>query len=327
MQREIVAQLEFRLSRLDKAVADLRSAEVKLKRHRSATLAAATAGRLVPTEAELARQEGRSYEPASALLERILAERRRQWEASYLAAFIHKGKKPPSGEQWKSKYPEPIGPNTSKLFVLPDGWTWASLDQLCFVVGGVTKGQKFGAGDALVEVPYLRVANVQRGWLNLREIKEITTTRERAEALQLYIGDILLNEGGDRDKLGRGWVWEGQLPFCIHQNHVFRARPISQYLNSYYIAHVANSFGQEFFFAEAKQTTNLASISLTKIRSLPIMLPPRNEQDRIVFELDRIAIGQDHMGKTFQENNVRARALRSSILQQAFNPQPAPSHP
>jgi len=128
-QRAIVAQLEARLSRLDKAVEDLRSVEAKLVRHRASVLAAATSGNLVPTEADLARREGRTYEPASVLLDRILAERRARWEADQFAAFRAKGKVP-RDDTWKAKYDPPVAPNTTDLPELPEGWVWASVDQL-----------------------------------------------------------------------------------------------------------------------------------------------------------------------------------------------------
>jgi hypothetical protein len=162
----------------------------------------------VPTEAALAKQEGRTYEPASVLLERILTERRRRWSES--------GK--------KGKYQEPTPPDITNLPKLPEGWCWATVDMLADVKGGVTKGQKRKLGECLREVLYLRVANVQRGYLDLSEVKTIEATEAEIRDLRLEIGDILFNEGGDRDKLGRGWVWAGELPECIHQNHVFRAR-------------------------------------------------------------------------------------------------------
>ena len=99
-----------------------------------------------------------------------------------------------------------------------------------------------------VEVPYLRVANVLRGKLNLTDIKTIRIENEQLDQYLLESGDVLLNEGGDRDKLGRGWIWEAQLPKCVHQNHVFRARIIDQHLlNPFFVSHWANTFGQISF--------------------------------------------------------------------------------
>src|SRR5690606_21179918 len=123
-QRRIVAEIEKQFTRLDAAVAALERARANLKRYRASVLAAACEGRLVPTEAELARQEGRDYEPASALLDRILAERRARWEADELAKMHARGK-PPKNDAWKSKYKEPAAPDTNGLPELPEGWEWA----------------------------------------------------------------------------------------------------------------------------------------------------------------------------------------------------------
>ena len=208
-QRRIVAEIEKQFTRLDASVAALRRTQANLKRYRASVLRAACSGELVPTEAELACAEGRDYEPADVLLERILAERRARWEAQ---------------EKRRGKYKEPAAPDTSDLPPLPEGWMWATLGQIAALKGGVTKGQRHKEGQSLVEVPYLRVANVQRGYLDLTDIKTISVQPSKVDELRLIKGDILFNEGGDRDKLGRGWIWNEEIPDCIHQNHVFRVR-------------------------------------------------------------------------------------------------------
>src|SRR5437868_13304656 len=100
---------------------------------------------------------------------------------------------------------------------LPPGWAWATLAQISELKGGITKGQKRRATDVLRTVPYLRVANVQRGYLDL-EVKEIEATQDEIADLRLLPGDILLIEGGNREHLGRGWIWQGEVAECIHQN-------------------------------------------------------------------------------------------------------------
>src|SRR4051794_21359658 len=107
---------------------------------------------------------------------------------------------------------------------LPRGWAWATLRQIAELKGGITKGQRRANNVLIREVPYLRVANVQRGFLDLAEVKTIEAEEDEIAELRLRAGDVLFNEGGDRDKLGRGWIWRGEIPECIHQNHVFRAR-------------------------------------------------------------------------------------------------------
>jgi type I restriction enzyme S subunit len=165
---------------------------------------------------------------------------------------------------------------------LPNGWSWVAAGTLCAIKSGVTLGKKRPPGAVLIERPYLRVANVQRGWLNLDEIKTIAVTEKEADMLYLRPGDVLMNEGGDRDKLGRGWVWNGEIPQCIHQNHVFRLRPRIPEVPSKYISYYANEFGQNYFLREGKQTTNLASISMGKISALPIPIAPPDEMARVV---------------------------------------------
>ena len=101
-------------------------------------------------------------------------------------------------------------------------------------------------------------------------------------------GNVLFNEGGDRDKLGRGWVWEGQIQECIHQNHVFRARLLSSKLLPRFVSHWGNSFGQWWFMRAGKQSVNLASINLTNLRAFPMPVPPLTEQARILDSLDEL---------------------------------------
>lgn len=155
----------------------------------------------------------------------------------------------------------------------PEDWRWTTLGEIADVKGGITlnKSRKI---ENPIEVSYLRVANVQRGHLNLQEIKTVQIPSSRLADYLLQPGDILFNEGGDRDKLGRGWVWNGEIPDCCHQNHVFRARPNSDLVDSKFVSYWGNEFGREYFEREGKQTTNLASINRAKLRALPVPLPP-----------------------------------------------------
>ena len=304
-QRRIVAEIEKQFTRLEAGVAALRRVQASLKRYRAAVLKAACEGRLVPTEAALARyprstKNGQpAYETGEALLARILTERRQNW-------------------QGRGQYKEPAALDTSKLFDLPAGWTWTTLDALAEIKGGITKDQNRKHAAPARSVPYLRVANVQRGYIDLTEVKEIVTTEDEIRELALRPGDILFNEGGDRDKLGRGWVWNGELPECIHQNHVFRARLYVAALNPKLVSWYANTFGQKFFFDEGKHTTNLASISMSKLKGLPVPIPPPTEQTRIVVEVERRLSVVDELESVVSANLQRATRLRQSILQRAF---------
>jgi type I restriction enzyme S subunit len=205
-----------------------------------------------------------------------------------------------------------------ELPAIPSHWFWARLGQIAEVVGGVTKDTKNQSAPGLEEVPYLRVANVQRGWLDLTKVTTIKVPPRTAEQLELRLGDVLLNEGGDRDKLGRSWIWEGQIPKCIHQNHVFRARIRDDILNPKLLAWHANSFGRRWFQINGKQSVNLASISLSRIKLFPVPIPPREEQDRLVKAAEaHLAILQEGE-RAVRQACSRSKYLRQSLLAQAF---------
>lgn len=320
-QQRIAAKLDELLSDLDAGVAALERAQAKLKHYRAAVLKAAVEGALT---AEW-RGKHPATEPASALLARILAERRRRWEEAQLRKFKDAGKEPP--KNWKAKYQEPVAPDTTNLPPLPQGWCWASLDQLANIAGGVTKGQKFSSHDKTRLVPYLRVANVQRGFLDLSEIKTILALESDITLLQLVPGDILFNEGGDRDKLGRGWIWEGKITECIHQNHVFRARLIDNAVAPKFVSWCGNSYGQRWFMQAGKQSVNLASINLTILRSFPVAIVPTTEQLTIVELVeDQLSI-IDHLEGDIDAKLKSAQVLRQAILRQAFTGQLVPQDP
>ena len=316
-QVRIVGAIEEQLSRIEAGIAGLQRVQANLKRYRAAILKAACEGRLVPTEAELARKEGREYEPADVLLERILAERRARWETEEMARLTARGKAPRGGE-WKQRCADPDLAASAELPQLPTGWTWTFLSAIADLKGGITKGQRRREGDEVRSVPYLRVANVQRGFLDLSEVKEIDAPQTKIRELLLRPGDVLFNEGGDRDKLGRGWVWKGEIPECIHQNHVFRARLYTEDVHPKFLSWYGNSLAQRYFMEEGKQTTNLASINLTKLGALPVPLPPRAEQERIVAEVELRLSALDTLEATVDLDLRRADRLRRAVLKRAF---------
>lgn len=207
---------------------------------------------------------------------------------------------------------------TTGAHVVPDHWRWSSLGEIAEIVGGVTKDAKREARSGLVEVPYLRVANVQRGYLDLAEVRTIRATADEVEAFRLLPGDILFNEGGDRDKLGRGWVWSGEIDPCIHQNHVFRARLRDSETEPRFVSLYANALGQDFFFRHGRQTTNLASISKSQLAKLPIPLPPPNEQKELVRRLDQHLSVIDEMLREARVALRRAGALSQALLTESM---------
>jgi type I restriction enzyme S subunit len=209
---------------------------------------------------------------------------------------------------------------------LAGNWPRVPLAEIAEVVGGVTKDSKRQQDPAFVEVPYLRVANVQRGYLDLDTVTTIRVPLPTAQALELRPGDVLFNEGGDRDKLGRGWVWSGEIPSCIHQNHVFRAR-LRDGFEPRFVSWWGNSFGREWFWRHGRQTTNLASMSLSTVKAFPVPAPPLDEQRAVVAEIERVLSSVDHLSQTVAASLPRAEGLRRSILARAFRGELVPQDP
>lgn len=187
------------------------------------------------------------------------------------------------------------------------------LADLAEVVSGVTKGRKLNG--RAITVPYLRVANVQDGFLNLDEIKTIEALPNEVESLSLKDGDIVMTEGGDHDKLGRGAIWNASIPNCIHQNHVFRVRVDRQsLLPSYFAAFLRTSQAKRYFLRCAKKTTNLASINMTQLRGLPVPVPSialQRKFEDAAKAINRIA---DRRKQALSE----AVSLFGSLVQRAF---------
>lgn len=168
----------------------------------------------------------------------------------------------------------------------PAMWALAPLSEVADVSSGVTLGRQL-SGDDVVELPYLRVANVQDGHLDISELKTVQVRRSELPRFLLQSGDVLMNEGGDFDKLGRGAVWRDEVPECLHQNHVFKVRANRTLLLPEFLAVVCESaYGKHFFRSNAKQTTNLASINSSQLKEFIIPLPSIDEQRRIVEHLD-----------------------------------------
>lgn len=205
-------------------------------------------------------------------------------------------------------------------------WPQVPLGEIANVVGGVTKDSKRQLDPAFVEVPYLRVANVQRGYLDLGAITTIRVPPATAAALELKPGDVLFNEGGDRDKLGRGWVWSGEVPSCIHQNHVFRAR-VQEGFEPRFVSWWGNTFGREWFWRHGRQTTNLASMSLSTLKTFPVPSPTLAEQRAAVDEIDRRLDALGYLTEATSLALRRAEALRGAILTCAFRGQLVPQDP
>lgn len=303
-QRRIVARIDELFTEIADGETALARARADLDTWRRALLKAAVTGELTREW----REENRPGETGEDVLERVVRER---------GVYAFTGSR---SHRARTTQLIPVGE-----FDLPGGWVWSRLDSLGEIVGGVTVDKNRLPTNS-IEVPYLRVANVQRGHLALDNVKVISVEKSRAENLQLRTGDILLNEGGDRDKVGRGWIWEGQIENCIHQNHVFRLRLYEKNMNPYFISHYANEMGRRFFLENGRQTTNLASISLSTVSRLPVPVGPAEEIDEAMRLLGQYLVALEDVEKHINDAPSAAVA-RQSILKSAFEGRLVPQDP
>jgi type I restriction enzyme S subunit len=198
---------------------------------------------------------------------------------------------------------------------VPAHWRLARLKFVAHVQTGVAKG-KDNTGKVTVEVPYLRVANVQDGYLDLDDIATIEIPADDLPRYCLRAGDVLMNEGGDFDKLGRGHVWDGSIDPCIHQNHVFAVRPLSigpRWLN----AVTSSDYAQFYFMSRSKQSTNLASISSTNLMDLPVVVPPAEEQEALLKAIDSQCAKFDQMIESGRSAIQLLMERRSALISAA----------
>ena len=177
---------------------------------------------------------------------------------------------------------------------VPAHWVVGPLRWYATIQGGIAKGKDY-EGRETVLLPYLRVANVQNGFVDLSELKEISVLESEVERYSLRSGDVLMNEGGDNDKLGRGTVWQGQIEPCLHQNHVFAIRP-NDLLSAEWLATFTQcDQARRYFFLSSKQSTNLASISASNVMSLALPIPPVAEQKEILSILNQSGLAHKEL--------------------------------
>lgn len=199
-------------------------------------------------------------------------------------------------------------------------WPILPLGEVGEIVTGVTLGRKLN-GSQTRTISYLRVANVKDGALSLEDVYEIEATYEEVEKLRLQSGDLLLTEGRDPDKLGRGTYWQCEIPECIHQNHIFRVRLNDALVTPAFAAYqLGSSYGKRYFLAHAKQTTGIATINQQVLRRFPLRCPPLPEQATLTRILQRAQIIAEAGVQTalaVQRDSVAA--LSSALLRKAFS--------
>lgn len=207
-----------------------------------------------------------------------------------------------------------------ELGSVPSHWTVKRLKFLGEVRSGIAKGKDHGERDT-VSLPYLRVANVQDGYVDLTEVLEIEVGAQEVERFLLKKGDVLMNEGGDNDKLGRGTVWEGQIEPCVHQNHVFAVRMFDISLAEWVARFTSTDAARTYFFLRSKQSTNLASINQSNVRELPVPMPPAEEREAILVEIRRSAKATSDLVEHVKEHIERLKEYRASLISAAVTGQ------
>ena len=288
-QQEIVAEIEKQFSRLDEAIATLKRVKANLKRYEASVLKAAVEGKLT----EDWRKQHPNVEPASKLLERILAERRAKWNG-------------------RGTYKEPIAPDTSNLSPLPQGWTWASVDQVAEVLLGKMLDQnKHRTGRRL---PYLRNINVRWGRVQTEDLLEMFFESDELGRYGLKPGDVLVCEGGEP---GRAAVWDGRIPELKYQKALHRVRfygTIDPRYLVFLLEFLADTGRLERWFTGS----TIKHFTRESFISLPIQMPSLKEQEQIVAEVERRLSIIEELEAVLEANLIRADRLRQSILATAF---------
>jgi type I restriction enzyme, S subunit len=313
-QECVVSEIEKQFSRLDAANAALKRVKVNLKRYRASALKAACEGRLVPTEAELARKESREYEPADKLLERILRERRARWEADTLAKTIASGV-PPKDDRWKQKYKEPTAPDAAKLPDLPEGWCWANLEQL---KSHSIYGPRFSSDDYSESgIVVLRTTDIsQTGKVDVSQAPRLQLTEQEFDRFQLRQRDLVFTRTGAT--VGKVAIFDDTIraipgAYLIHYRLIF-----SEHVSWYVYRFFQSDKGQRALTGGTRGIGQ-PNLNAPTIESIPIPLPPLDEQNRIEVKLDEVLGGAGRLTEILLAELGRSRSLRKSILRHAFS--------
>ena len=206
------------------------------------------------------------------------------------------------------------------LAQVPRGWKLVALKRIAEIRGGLTLGKQYEG--ALIERPYLRVGNVQDGHLDLADVSVIELPASVAAGVELCPDDVLMTEGGDLDKLGRGHLWRGEIPGCLHQNHIFAVRCFAHKLKPMFLAHAtAAQYGRDYFEATGKKTTNLANTNATKVGQFPIPLPPLAEQEAICAHLNEKTAEVNRITATITTQIETLTAYRKSLIHECVSGQ------
>lgn len=314
----IIEAIDSYLSRLDAAAASLARVEAKLKAYRASVLKAAVEGRLVPTEAALAKQEQRDYEPASVLLDRILGERRRRWEEAELARLTKAGK-PPKDDKWKAKYEQPAAPDPSKLPPLPEGWCWATWSQ----IGFSQNGRPFPSSEYRDNgVRLLRPGNLfDDGQVKWTEKNTRCLPERWADEYSGHLigsGEIVMNLTAQSladDFLGRVCITPVN-EWCLLNQRIARLTPIL--CAPRYLLWMFKSSWFRGFVSSLNTGSLIQHMFTSQLEHFPIPLPPLEEQLRIGDEVERRISVSEGSAAICERSRGRATRLRQAVLKWAF---------
>lgn len=193
-------------------------------------------------------------------------------------------------------------------------WPEKTLENMANIVSGITKGRKTAEAD-LQEVPYMAVSNVKDGYIDWTTVKTILATRQEIEQYRLMPDDILMTEGGDPDKVGRGAIIKVPLKNSIHQNHIFRVRLDEQeILPSFFAEYLRHQKAKRYFLGCAKQTTGIASINMRQLRALPTLVPPLSLQKQFAAFVERV----DQQKQTVQQGLEKLELMKKALMQEYF---------
>ena len=295
-QRRIVEEIEKQFTRLDAGVSALKRVQANLKRYRAAVLKAACEGKLVPTEASF----GIPYETGEQLLARILKERRKNWAG-------------------RRKYKEPAAPDTKDLPELPDGWTWASLEQIAH---SSSYGTSAKCNPDNYGPPVLRIPNIAGGRIDLTDLKFAGTDETIEDGDELAPGDLLIiRTNGSKNLIGRSAVIRTRLNRATnYASYLIRFRLFGSPVLFDWVGTIWDvSFLRVWIEQRAATSAGQHNISMSVLSTMPIPLPPLAEQKRIVEEVERRLSVVEEMEAVVEANLKRAARLRQSILHKAFS--------
>jgi len=319
-QRRIVARLEELTARTGAARAALEAIPPLLDRFRQSVLAAAFRGDLTADW----RAQNPDVEPASELLKRIRAERRRRWEEAELERMRAKGKMP-GDDRWKARYVEPEGVDAEGLPELPEGWAWATVEQAAFVNLGRQRSPKNHNGQHMR--PYLRAANVTWSGIDISDVREMNFDPTEVTGYLLEPGDILLSEGsGSASEVGKPAVFRGEVSGCCFQNTLVRVRcPVLALVEWLHLHFLGDALSGRF--ASLSRGIGIHHIGREGVAQWPVAIPPLEEQRRILA-----SVGQALESMEVTVGNVNAistalTTLHQSLLAKAFRGELVPQDP